>query len=369
MVNLIFSLASISPPTGLWPSIFRFIEGFVFSYGWVIVLFTLFVKLILSPFDFYTRYSTRKNNLIQKRLSGQVLKINQKFSSNREEANRQVAALYKKEGYNMIGSCVFMLINLVVTLVVFFGFFNSLKAISSYKVINQYGELHQTYYTELEKTNSIEAAEAKTLEAFLEINDKNSFLWIENIWRKDSKVDSIPSYNDLVEAAKNSKNEEYVTFVNSISETEYNKVMASVKSENRSWNGFFILAALVAVTSLLQQYLTEKSNGTTDKDKNQDPMTAQSQNTMKIMKLVLPIILIIFVTSNTASFGIYVLVGNIWGILTNLLFGVLVKKLTKKEEQKYLDYLQKESLKNNKKPQQKPKMVTYKNLGDKLWTR
>lgn len=370
MVNIIKStLLNLNAPSGLWSSIFKFIEGFIVNYGWSIVFFTLFVKLILSPFDFYTRYSTRKNNLIQKRLSGQVYKINQKFASNREEANRQVAALYKKEGYNMIGSCIYMLVNMIITLVVFFGFFNSLRDISAYKLLNQYNTLHTTYYTTLEETGSIEDAKAKTLESYVEINDKNQFLWIENIWRKDSKVDSIPAYEDLVKTAKESKNDEYIEFISNVSEAEYNTVISSIKSENRSWNGYFILAILVVLSSLLQQYLTEKSNDTKTKlQNNNDQLTAQTQSTMKIMKLVLPLILFIFVVTNTASFGIYVLIGNIWGILTNLLFGFIVKKLTKKEEDKYLDYLQKESLKNHKKPQQKPKMVTYKNLGDRLWT-
>ena len=40
--------------------------------------------------------------------------------------------------------------------------------------------------------------------------------------------------------------------------------------------------------------------------------------------------------------------------------------MTKQEEEKYLAFIEKESLKNAKKPQQKPKMVTYKNLGDRL---
>lgn len=362
MVNITNFIAEITAPNGLWPSIFKFIEGFVLNYGWTVVLFTLFVKLLLSPFDFYTRYSTKKNNYIQKRLSGQVLKINQKYANNKEEANRQVAALYKKEGYNMIGTCVFMLINMVVTLVVFFGFFNSLREISAYKLLNQYDNLSYTYNQTLTETGSTEDAEAKTLELYLDINEKNNWLWIENIWLKDSKVSSIPAYTDLVKVAKESKNEEYQTFVTNVTEAEYNKVMKSVQSKNREWNGYFILAVLVILTSLLQQKLTEKTTSAETKTQLSD----QNQQTMKMMKLILPIILLIFVLSNTASFGIYILVGNIWGILTNLLYNILVKKLTKKEEEKYLDYIQKESLKNHKKPQQKPKMVTYKNLGDRL---
>lgn len=365
LTNLI--LSTLAKPSGLWPKLFDFFESFIGNYGWTIVLFTLAVKLIVSPFDFYNRYSTRKNTLIQKRLSGQVQKLNQKFAHNRDECNRQVAALYKKEGYNMVGSCVFMLVNMIVTLVIFFTFFNSLRTISSYKLLNQYDSLQNCYYKTLNETGNIEAAEAETLELFLEINDKNEWLWVNNIWRKDAKVNSIPTYKNMVDAAKSSNKKVYTEYINNIPEEQYNAVMNSIKSENKDWNGYFILAILVLATTFLSQYLSERSNDPTKKQNEQPDLNTQTQSTMKIMKLVMPLIMLIFVVTNTASFGIYILVGNIFGILTNILFGFIVKKLTKTEEEKYFAYIEKERIKNSKKPiHTKPKMVTYKNLGDRL---
>jgi len=367
MVNITNVLSSLTAPTGLWPKLFDWFASWVSNYGWTVVLFTLAVKLIVSPLDFYNRYSTRKNTLIQKRLAGQVQKINYKYQNNREEANRQVSLLYKREGYNMVGSCVFMLINMIVTMVVFFTFFNSLRTISSYKMLSQYDSLQTTYHQTLSTTGSVEEAESKTLETFLEFEDKNSWLWVKNVWRNDSKVNSIPSYSDLVKVAKNSNKEEHINFINSVSETDYNTVMKSVESKNSSWNGYFIIAVLVILSTLLSQYLSEKMNDTKGEKKQDLPQ--QNQATMKMMKLILPAIILIFVLTNTASFGIYILIGNLFGIITNLLFGIIVKKLTQKEENKYLDYLEKEAIKNkNVKKEQKPHMVTYKKLGDRLWT-
>lgn len=365
MVNLMKFISAISAPSGLWPKLFNWFASWVPNYGWAIVLFTIAVKLLVSPLDFYNRYSTRKNTLIQKRLAGQVQKINQKHQNNKEEANRQVSALYKKEGYNMIGSCVFMLVNLVVTMVVFFGFFNSLRTISSYKMLSQYDSLQTTYNETISNGGTIEEAESKTLETYLEFEDKNSWLWIKNIWRNDSKVNSIPSYNDLITVAKNSNEEEHKLFVETINEEQYNAVIKSIAQKNNAWNGYFILAILVILTTLLSQWLTEKMNNAKGVGNNTNDQTQQS---MKIMKFILPAIMLIFVLTNTASFGIYILVGNIFGIIINLLFGIIVKKLTQNEENKYISYLEREAIKNkNVKPQQKPRMVTYKQLGDKLW--
>lgn len=363
MVNIINFLAEIAKPSGLWPNLFDWFSSFALNYGWTIVLFTLAVKLIVSPLDFYNRYSTRKNNLIQKRLSGQVQKINQKFQNNREEANRQVSLLYKKEGYNMIGSCVFMLVNMIVTMVIFFSFFNSLRTISAYKMISQYESMEIVYDQTLAETGSIEDAEQKTLETYLDFKDKNSWLWVKNIWRNDSKVNSIPSYEDLVGVAKSSDKEEYINYVNTVSEAKYNAVTKSIQSENREWNGYFIIAVLVILSTLLSQFISERLSET-KKERTQNA-NQPNANSMKMMKFILPLIILIFVLTNTASFGIYILIGNLFGIITNVLFGFLVKKLTQKEEDKYLAYIEKESLKNFKK-EQKPHMVTYKKLGDKL---
>jgi len=364
MVTITNLLAELVKPSGLWASLFDWFANFMLNYGWTIVLFTLAVKLIVSPLDFYNRYSTRKNTLIQKRLAGQVQKINYKYQNNREEANRQVSLLYKKEGYNMIGSCVFMLINMIVTTVIFFSFFNALREISSYKMLSQYESMETVYYQTLNETGSIEAAEQITLETYLEFEDKNSWLWVKNVWRNDSKVNSIPTYNDLIKVANNSGEKSHKEYVSSINEEKYNTVIKSISSENSQWNGYFIIAILVVLTSLLSQFISEKMNDAKTKQKaaTEDP----NQKTMKMMKFILPAVILIFVLTNTASFGIYILVGNIIGIILNLLFGIIVKKLTQKEEEKYLAYIEKEAIKNVKK-EQKPHMVTYKNLGDRLW--
>ena len=152
MVNVIniFS-ASISKPTGLWATILNWIESGIVNYGWVIILFTLLVKLCLTPLDFLIRYSTKKTNLIQKKLAPQIARINKKYANDKNQAQLQTNALYKKEGLNVFSSCIVMLINLAVTLTVFLTLFNSLREVSAYKALKQYEALQTTYtqtYTE-----------------------------------------------------------------------------------------------------------------------------------------------------------------------------------------------------------------------------
>ena len=88
---------AILTPTGLWSTIYNWLEAWIGNYGWTILIFTIFVKLIVLPLEFYNRYLSRKNGFIQKRLSGQVAKLNEKYKNNRDQANQAVSALYKKE--------------------------------------------------------------------------------------------------------------------------------------------------------------------------------------------------------------------------------------------------------------------------------
>lgn len=362
MANIIFTILRDAPlkPNSLWPKIYYWIESFIGNYGWTIFIFTLFVRLLVLPLDFYNRYSTRKNTFIQKRLNGQVQKINAKCGNDKNKANQQVNALYKKEGYNMMGSCIFTLINLVVTLVVFFSFFNSLKAISSYKMLDQYYVLEQTYEQTEGTTEDKQNAVAIK---YNEIKKDSSWLWVKNIWRKDGKASVVPTYQELSKAVKSSKN--YNEYIESISEEQYNTVMGNLITSGSKWNGYYILAILAGALSYLSQVISDLTNRSKNEPKKKSS-TDQLGATGKILKILMPAIMIIFVLTSTASFGIYVLSSTLIGIITSVSISFFVKKMTRKEEDKYLAYLEKEALQEKKIVNKKPKMVNYKRIGDRL---
>ena len=146
MVNVANLLASpVSAPTGLWATIMNWIEGSIVNYGWVIILFTLLIKACLSPMDLLMKFSSKKSTLVQQKLAPQVARINQKYQNDKNAAQLQTNALYKKEGYNVFTSCIVMIINLAVTMTVFFTLFGSLREMSAYKAINQYDAMQTAY--------------------------------------------------------------------------------------------------------------------------------------------------------------------------------------------------------------------------------
>ena len=365
---------AIVAPTGLWSNLYNWFESWIGNYGWTILLFTIFVKLIVLPLEFYNKYQSRKNNFIQKRLGGQVAKLNEKYKNNRDQANQAISALYKREGYNMVGTCVFTLLNFAITLIVFISFFNTLRDISAYKMLDQYYTLEQTYNEVYVQTSDVARAENAVLVKYEEISGNSKWLWVENIWKKDSNVSIVPNYQELNKAVNSASDKKYKQYFNTeseiyISEEDYNKVMNKVIASNDGWNGYFLVAVLAGLLTFLTQYLSEMQNKTKEekKLKQKSPQDIQMEKTMRFMRLLLPAMMIIFALTNSASFGIYLIASSLIGIITNFATSFLVNKMTRKEEEKYKAWLEKEAIHQAKKVQNsKPQMVNYKSISGKM---
>lgn len=369
MANITNLLLEVAKPSGWWASIYYWLESFILNYGWTILIFTIFVKLLMTPLDFFNRYSSRKNTFIQKRLTGQVQKINEKYKNNREKANAETQALYKREGYNMFGTCIFSLLNIVLTLFVFISFFNTLRNISAYKMVEQYTILDSTYTECQTKGLTKEQTDEILIQKYDEISKDNHWLWVKNIWKNDSSVSIVPDYTALKNATSSASDKKWRdTYFNSenelyIAEDRYNEIMTPIINANTGWNGYFILAILAGVLSFLSQFIAELSNKSKKaKDiQSSSPTDMQMQTTMRVMKLILPAVSVIFALSNPAAFGIYLITSSLMGIITNFLIGLIVAKMTRKEEDKYLAYLEKEAINNLKRQKkQPPQMVNYK---------
>ncbi|MBQ3158458.1 MAG: membrane protein insertase YidC [Clostridia bacterium] len=441
MVNVVNLLAGpVGAPDGLWATILNWIEGSIVNYGWVIILFTLLIKACLIPLDFLMKFSTKKQTLVQQKLAPQIARINQKYQNDKNQAQLQTNALYKKEGFNVFASCIVMIINLAITMTVFLTLFNSLREISAFKAINQYDALQtayvQTYndnigtaktefidkfgtgkiailyeddgtgnYTEISYTtvnfdnitlyfyaidptsvvfvegDEVANAEAKTatekaltyfvdsektktvsdllVECGTHVNElateaaskkwndvKDNWLWIENIWVADSYKSPLPTYDDLKEMAKSSKIKEYKTYVSDINEDLYIQVTSSIHAKVDRWNGYFILAILAGATSFLSQFLSELMSKPKDKNVNKLVESANANNgSMKIMKILLPAMMVVFVLTSSSAFGIYIVASSLISMGISALVGVIVNSCYKKKQEEVMEYLEKEALK------------------------
>lgn len=78
------------------------------NYGFAIILFTVFIKLVLFPLDLKQRRSMAKTQKIQPLL----MEVQKKYANDKDKLNQETMKLYQKYGINPMGGCLPMLIQL-----------------------------------------------------------------------------------------------------------------------------------------------------------------------------------------------------------------------------------------------------------------
>lgn len=363
-MDFINLLSSAWPENNFWSSLIKIFD--VGSYAWTIILFTVVLKLVLSPLDFLQRYFTNKTSRVQAKLQPELEKLKKRYGQNQQLLYQKQNELYKKHNMGMGGSCIVMLVYMAVTLTVFLTLFNSLKFISGYKIGKQYEELQSTYYNSYEteyyknylgidleqfktKTPEEQATEIASKEADIGDEDavienketaitnaqkavvlkykdiKDSWLWIKNIWLPDkASVKEISTY----ESFKTSTSVE-------VSKEEYNLVMGLLLDgydNTNNVNGFYILSVMVVLVSFLSQWFIRKLSQ--PKAKNGEKVNVQQPGLAKAMMWILPIAMLLFTISSSAIFALYIITNSLMSTIITPISTVVSNKIEDKKELK-----------------------------------
>ena len=140
------------------------------------------------------------------------------------------------------------------------------------------------------------------------------FLWVKNIWLPDT------SYQHPIQYESEINNQDL-----------YNEITYNLADEKNAPNGYYFLIVISIGTMFLSQFIIAKSQ----KAQN-DLQTANGQGakTQKVMMIVMPIIFGFFSFMYSAAFSIYMVVSNIFGIVSTLLINFFIdRKFKKLEEQ------------------------------------
>lgn len=98
--------------------IFNFLNSFDWNYGLIILILTIVIKLILTPFTYKSYLSQAK----MKVLKPEVEEIQGKFKEEPLKLQQEMMALYRKAGVSPLGGCLPMLLQLPI-LIAMFRFF------------------------------------------------------------------------------------------------------------------------------------------------------------------------------------------------------------------------------------------------------
>lgn len=343
----------VAVQTGIWADIITSFESFVFNYAWAIILLTVIIKLVLSPFDFLNKKVSRDNAKMQAVVAPQLQKLQKQYANDRAKLNQKTAELYKSNNFNMMGSCLTMLGYLAITLVIFISLFTALNGMSAYKIEEQYLELKQTYETTIGTTEEKQDA---VLLKYDEI--KNDFIWVQNVWVADNfwttAILPFDKYLATIgDSVRTDITSESVSYKNDLTDEQklafsdsYNEVMLVLQEQrNNGPNGYLITAVVAILSSFFAQYLMQRK--TSIKRANSNDATANTQaSTNKVMLVILPVIMGIFTLFYNAVFGLYIIAGQLVSLITfpiidKLLDKYYAKKERQKNEKLKIDYSRK----------------------------
>jgi hypothetical protein len=192
--------------------------------------------------------------------------------------------------------------------------------------------------------HATDVASKAAVNTWSENNSRSSWLWIQNIWVADSTSQAFPTFSSLQSMAKSSGYAEYVEA--NIKQSDYDSIATLISNNTeRQNNGLFLLPILAGLITFLSQYISELHTKLKNKKANIVAKTASAEmgSTMKVMKIVLPIIMVVFTLSASASFGMYIVATNLATIAFGELSSLIINVLTRKKQLEVEESLEKEA--------------------------
>ena len=344
MVNLTSFLIASAPKLSHWIGILIYkLYGVIGNFGWTVVVFTIILKLILSPLDIWQKHSMLKNNRAMKVIGPELEKLKKTYANAPDVLQQKQMELYKKNGYSMLGGCLPALLTIVIFFIVFSGF-NAAVRYENERIVY---ELTQTYHGIIIENPDIttEELDQKMVAAYNE--EKQDWGWIKNIFMSDTYANPVPTKAKFTGGSLGQLGatipdmSEVDTYYSQYSDP-YDAVMGpAIKAYERSsffdvknWNGYFILPFI----SILLSVFSVKLNKTTQPEMPQgdDEKQKSSQGMMKAMNWMMPIMMGIFALFYSAAFCIYMVMNSLITVLFNLAYNFIAKKKEAKYEEERL---------------------------------
>lgn len=102
-------MAILGIPLG-W--ILHWLQELIGNYGWTLIIFTVLVKLLMSPLTIKQQKSTAKMASFQPKLK----ELENRYKNNKEKYQQEMMKLYEKEGVSPMGGCLPMAITMIILL-------------------------------------------------------------------------------------------------------------------------------------------------------------------------------------------------------------------------------------------------------------
>ena len=255
-----------------------------YLYGWIInwsndwsvigafsvtvIMFTVFLKVAVFPLDIWQKEVMRKN-----------AKKMEKMRPALEKAQKQCGSIYKEDKYSMVGSCLPMIVTMVVFFIVFGGY-NAAVAKHTEITYNALDKIYtEVYYAEENAALSDDEKTKKAQDAVLDAYEKDyseSFFWIKSIFAADTWADTIPNAATAQKTIKD------------LNTAKYDIVMKPLMDKyNEGWNGYLILPLLVLGLNILSIFLNKQQMQQPSVPGQTEEQAKAQQSQAKIMQFII----------------------------------------------------------------------------------
>ena len=143
---ILSTLLSVAEPSGMWISIIKAFEAVTNNYVLAIIFLTVVIRLIWGIIETFSKYSQQNMNSMQAKMQPELEKLKIKYANQPQVLQQKQNELYKRNfGKGYYGSCIVMLIVMVLNLLIFFTLLSGLNSMASFKISESYDNLKYTY--------------------------------------------------------------------------------------------------------------------------------------------------------------------------------------------------------------------------------
>ena len=331
--------------TGYFMMFLNWINGWVGSYGWSIVVFTALIRLVLLPLDIKQKKSMRAMSRIQPQMAA----LQAKYANDRDKLNQKMSELYRREHVSPMSGCLPLLIQLPILFIMF----AAMSTVGNERTVSMILGMKET--------------------GTLESGVMQGWLWIKNVFQPDSfSATMLPPVGDTLRLIKPSGSSAILTAENIeaartfLASEAYNAIAVkyapasafhvirlnllffqptlmlptSFANLMQYANGLFILPLMAGASQFL---MTKIMNGQQKKEKKdktlpqkkEDDSAAAAANAMNspMMKWFFPLFSVYICATSNAAFSIYWMAANVIQIVQQLAVNAWFARQDAKAEQ------------------------------------
>ena len=150
---------AVSEPSGAWVFFIQLFRNPAFSYGWSVIIFTILLRLVLLPLDFYQKKVSYDNKKKTEAMEPYMEKLRKQYGGDKMAMSVKQRELQKKFKYNTFGPCLPAILSLFIFITLFGGF----RKIADYEIYKAYNDTKVAYVASYVSTDTAKYGAASEL--------------------------------------------------------------------------------------------------------------------------------------------------------------------------------------------------------------